>query len=89
MELKELIEYSLNQLTEVKKFEAKKNYLVEELVLELNVTTTVEGNGKIQFKIFSSGAELGGNTTNEKVHKITLKLKPKKTINSNKTEAKK
>lgn len=77
MKLHELIGNSLKELEEAKKYDAKKNYLIDEVTLELSVNSIKSVNGGFEFKIFNIGSDLSSNIEKENAHKITIKLKPK------------
>lgn len=87
MKLHELIGNSLNELEQAKKYDAKKKYLVEEVVLELSVSAIESIDGSFDFKIFNIGTKTTNQQEKENAHKITIKLKPKNTpIVSNKNK---
>lgn len=69
MELNQLIGDVLKELELSKKYETKKKYLVHEVVLELNVSTTAEG----QINVIG----IGGNVSRGNSHKMIVKLIPK------------
>lgn len=79
MKLSDFIKSTLDELDIAKQHSSKKNYLVEELVFEINVTTIKELNGTIDIFI----GNIGGDASKERSHKITLKLKPRGNRNSN------
>lgn len=70
MELNQLIGDVLKELELSKKYETKKNYLVHEVILELNVSTSAQG--QINVLGIGSGNVSGGNS-----HKMIVKLIPK------------
>lgn len=78
MKLNDLIGNTLNELDKAKKYDSKRNYLVDEVILELSVSSVKSVDGSFEFKIFGVGSETNGQIENESAHKITLKLKPKK-----------
>lgn len=82
MKLHELIGSSLKELEEAKKYEAKKKYLIEEVTLELSVSSIKSVDGSFEFKIFNIGSDLSNNLEKENAHKITIKLKPKNNRNA-------
>ena len=88
MKLNELIGNALKELELAKRFDEKKNYLVDEVTLEISVSSVKAVQGGFEFKIFNIGTGTEGSLENEKAHKITIKLKPRKTTNSVKTEKK-
>ena len=78
MKLNELIGKALNELEEAKRHDTKKNYLVEEVILEIAVSTIENNRGGFDFKIFNIGATAEKSNAEDNAHKITIKLKPKK-----------
>jgi hypothetical protein len=78
MKLNDLIGNALKELELAKKYEAKKNYLVEEVSLEISVSTVKSVEGGLEFKIFNIGSDTKGSSKKERAHKITIKLKPKR-----------
>ena len=77
MKLHELIGNSLQELELAKQYNAKKRYLIDEVVLELSVTSIKSTNGGFEFKIFNIGTKAEAQLEKENTHKITIKLKPK------------
>ncbi len=49
---------------------------LKEIEVELQVITTLEGNGKVGFKVWLLEGELGGGASREHGHTIRLKLHP-------------
>lgn len=84
MKLNELIGNALKELELAKRFDEKRNYLVEEVTLEIAVSSVKSVQGGFEFKIFNVGTDVGGNFGKENAHKITIKLKPKKIMNNSK-----
>lgn len=74
MELKQLVSRAINDLEQVRQSGAKKNYLVSEIILEVNVTNIREVAGKVNFTVVNMGHE----KSIENSHKVTIKLTPKK-----------
>ena len=78
MELNEIIGTAIEEIKKSReRFGEKRNYLVDELTIELSVSSIKQGDGKIKFEIFNFSAEAGGNVQKENAHKITIKLKPR------------
>ena len=50
---------------------------VKEIEVELQVLTTMEGKGKVGFKVWLVEGEGGGGMSREQGHTIRLKLDPK------------
>ncbi|HUM51992.1 MAG TPA: hypothetical protein PK431_09260 [Chitinophagales bacterium] len=88
MKLNELIGNALKELELAKRFDEKKNYLVDEVTLEISVSSVKSVEGGFEFKIFNVGVDADGSIEKENAHKITIKLKPKKTTTTNATEKK-
>lgn len=84
MKLNQLIGNALKELELAKRYDEKKNYLVDEVTLEISVSSVKSVQGGFEFKIFNIGTETEGSLEKEKAHKITIKLKPKKTATSEK-----
>jgi Trypsin-co-occurring domain 2 len=78
MELNELIGSALSELDASKRHEQKKNYLVEEVLLEVYFSKVEDYEGKLKLTIIEGSM----NTTTNNYHKITVKLKPKSSRNS-------
>jgi len=85
MKLNELIGNALKELELAKRYDEKRNYLVDEVTLEISVSSVKSVQGGFEFKIFNIGTDTEGSLEKEKAHKITIKLKPKKTTSTNKT----
>jgi hypothetical protein len=85
MKLNELIGNALKELELAKRYDEKRNYLVDEVTLEISVSSVKSVQGGFEFKIFNVGTDTEGSSGKEKAHKITIKLKPKKTAPSNAT----
>lgn len=81
MKLNELIGNALKELELAKRYDEKRNYLVEEVILDISVSSVKSVQGGFEFKIFNIGSDIGGSFGKENAHKITIKLKPKNTIN--------
>jgi hypothetical protein len=79
MKLNELIGNALKELELAKHYSEKKKYLVDEVTLEISVSSVKSVHGSFEFKIFNVGTDTKGSLENEKAHKITIKLKPRKT----------
>jgi hypothetical protein len=79
MKLNQLIGNALKELELAKRYDAKKNYLVDEVTLKISVSSVKSVQGGFEFKIFNIGTDTEGSLEKEKAHKITIKLKPKKT----------
>jgi len=79
MKLNELIGNALKELELAKRYDEKKNYLVDEVTLEISVSSVKSVGGGFEFKIFNVGTDTEANLERENAHKITIKLKPKKT----------
>ena len=77
MKLNELIGNALKELELAKRYDEKKNYLIEEVTLEISVSSVNSVGGGFEFKIFNIGVEGEGKGEKENAHKITIKLKPK------------
>jgi len=78
MELHELIGVAIEEIRKSREtFDEKRNYQVDELILELSLSTIKTIDGKLKLEVFNFGGEIGNSATGEKTHKITLKLKPK------------
>lgn len=84
MKLNELIGNALKELELAKRFDEKKNYLVDEVTLEISVSSVKSIEGGFEFKILNVGVETDGGLEKENAHKITIKLKPKKNTPNNK-----
>lgn len=84
MKLNELIGNALKELELAKRYDEKRNYLVEEVTLEISVSSVKSVGGGFEFKIFNVGVDNDGKLEKENAHKITIKLKPKKTTITNK-----
>ena len=80
MKLNELIGNALKELELAKRYDEKRNYVVDEVILEISVSSVKSVQGGFEFKIFNVGTDTEGSLENEKAHKITIKLKPKKTM---------
>lgn len=78
MKLNELIGNALHELELAKKYDAKRNYLVDEVVLEISVSSVKSVDGGFEFKIFNVGADTNGSFERENAHKINIRLKPKR-----------
>lgn len=78
MKLNELIGNALKELESAKKYDEKRNYLVEEVTLEISVSSIKSVQSGFEFKIFNFGTDSTGNLEKENAHKIIVKLKPKK-----------
>jgi hypothetical protein len=75
--LSELIGQVLEELDLTReRYENKRNYLVEDITLEINVKKITSGKAGVKIVI----ANVGGELTDENSHKIIVKLKPKKTL---------
>lgn len=76
MKLNELISHALHELDIAKGDPRKANYLVDEVTLEIHVTSVEARNRGLEVKIFNVGG--GGKNSNkeENAHKIIIKLKP-------------
>ena len=73
MELNELIAKTLRELEKTRKRHPEKSkYLVEEINLEINISSIETTDGKLSLMIFNGG--MTGST--QQSHKISLKLKP-------------
>ncbi len=77
MRIKELVEATLKELDRVNQVEEKKKYLVDEVTLEISVSSIEKERGGLSFKILNVGADGNIENENEKAHKIIIKLKPK------------
>ncbi len=88
MKLNELIGNALKELELAKRYDEKKNYLVDEVTLEISVSSVKSIGGGFEFKIFNVGVDGEGKGESENAHKITIKLKPKKTPLPRPTEKK-
>ena len=88
MKLNELIGNALKELELAKRYDEKRNYLVDEVTLEISVSSVKSVQGGFEFKSFNVGTDAEGSLEKEKAHKITIKLKPKKKVPSNTTEKK-
>jgi hypothetical protein len=84
MKLHELIGSSLKELEQAKQYDEKKNYLIDEVTLELSISSVESTNGGFEFKIFNIGSDLASKLEKENAHKITIKLKPKNNRNPSK-----
>jgi hypothetical protein len=72
--LSELIGNVLEELELTRNnYENKKNYLVEDITLEINVKKITSGKAGVRIVI----ANVGGELKEENSHKIIVKLKPK------------
>ncbi len=78
MKLNELIGNALKELELAKRYDEKRNYLVDDVTLEISVCSVNSVQGGFEFKIFNMGSEIEGESNKENAHKITIKLKPKK-----------
>ncbi|MEI6348161.1 MAG: trypco2 family protein [Bacteroidota bacterium] len=74
MELNELIGYTLEEIETARSkfYENKKNYKIDEVNLEINVSEFEKVGGGIKVVIFNG--TIGAGTTN--THKVTIKLRP-------------
>lgn len=88
MKLNELIGNALKELELAKRYDEKKNYLVDEVSLEISVSSVKSVAGGFEFKIFNIGSNGKGLLEKENVHKIIIKLKPKKTVAKNRSTKK-
>lgn len=79
MELHELIGNALTELQLAKHYENKRNYRIDELIIELNVSEFTSTEGRIGLTLINGG--INQSLTN--VHKVTVKLKP---INRNRID---
>lgn len=77
MELNELIGNVLKELQKAKRHEEKKNYLVDEVTLEIAVSSIAKGKGGLDLTLWGAGVKLEGGGERENGHKIIIKLKPK------------
>ena len=84
MELNELIGKALDEIVKSREHANKKNYLVDEINLEILVSSIKSGEGGIKIQVLSV-VDLGvnGNLQKENTHKINIKLKPKNRTSSN------
>jgi hypothetical protein len=74
MELRTFIDEILLQLDQLERDnERKRNYLIEDLVFELNISEVNQLNGGFNFVI----GNLGGDTTSNNSNKVTIRLSPK------------
>jgi hypothetical protein len=71
--LENLIGTTLDELEKVKGNPNKQRYLIEEVVMELSVSSIETNRTGLNFKIINYGEKKEGENT----HKITVKLKPK------------
>jgi hypothetical protein len=53
-------------------------FKVQDIEVELQVATTLEGNGKIGFKVWLLEGEGGGSMSRENTHTLRLRLEPKR-----------
>lgn len=72
MDFSELIGSAITELELAKKFENKKNYRIDELIIEVNVSEFTSSEGKLDLTLFKGGINQAFTNT----HKITVKLKP-------------
>ena len=77
MELNELIGNVLKELEKAKRHEEKKNYLLDEVTLEIAVSSIANGKGGLDLTLWGGGVKLEGGGEHENGHKIIIKLKPK------------
>ena len=56
--------------------DADLTFAVKDIEVELQVTTTHEGEGKIGFKVWLVEGEAGGGITREQTHKLKFRLEP-------------
>lgn len=78
MKLNELIGNALKELELAKRCDEKRNYLIDEVTLEISVSSVKSVHGGFEFKIFNIGGDAEGGSEKKNAHKITIKLKPKK-----------
>lgn len=75
--LNNLIKNVLKELELAKGIDEKKNYLIDEVILEISVSSVSSDKGGFEFKILNIGADTSSILEKENAHKITIKLKPK------------
>jgi len=78
MSLAEMIVKLRKDLREAQKLAAQEDlrFQVEEIELEVQVTTAKEGEGKVGVNFWVYTAEAGGGVSREDAHTLRLKLKP-------------
>lgn len=86
MKLNELIGNALKELELAKRYDEKRNYLVDEVTLEISISAVNTVNDGFDFKIFNLGVDNNDSLQKENAHKITIKLKPKKNTIQNTTK---
>jgi len=86
MKLHELIGNALKELETAKRYEEKRNYLIDEVTLEISVTSVKTVGGGFEFKVFNVGVDGDASGERENAHKITVKLKPKNEPSNSKTK---
>jgi hypothetical protein len=78
IELSEMLVNLRQELVKAQKSAAKEDlkFSVGDIEVELQITTTKEGQGKGGVKFWVYNAEASGKLSTQKVHKIKLTLKP-------------
>ena len=77
MEINKFMQFVLEELQSVKGNKYKKKYLVDEV--EFVLSLTVSNDRTIGVKVLGVGANIGDDK--EIIQKVTIKLKPKNTLN--------
>ena len=72
MNLSELIGNALTEMQLAKKHENKKNYRIDELIIEVYVSEFSSSEGKLNLTLLQGGIQQALTNT----HKVTVKLKP-------------
>jgi hypothetical protein len=75
--LDNIIEKTLDQLEKVKGNPNKQRYLIEEVTMELFVSSIETSGGGLSINVFNTGGGINRERTGENTHKIIVKLKPK------------
>lgn len=79
VELSSVIGMALDQIAKVRDESVrKKDYLVDEVVVELYLRSTEGEEGRVKFQLFDFGLSGKANADRVSAHKVTIKLKPKK-----------